>query len=369
MKIGDLRVKRYVRQRPGAPPDEVMIVEVETDDGATGKGYVAAGGANAATSLHLLRGALRDAVLGQNPLLNDQIWSRTFAIASQAGSRQLARSCVAGIDFALWDLKGRLLNVPVSDLFGNRRERIPTYANAAHVYPPEEVAETALGYVKQGHKAVKIRCTLGLTDLKDSPLRVRLTREAVGPDVKIMVDVNGSWDTDIALQQLRFWEPYNVYWLEEPVPPDDIAGYVRVRERAGATYIVGGERHVGVGEFRQLIEKRAVDMVQPNAGGNGGITEWLKIYNLAVDHDVTVSPHNLQTVHIHMAAGLPKVKWIEYLLPDNTIGVDSFRNQLLRFPPIQEEVTAEGVFLRPPEKPGLYFELDEALAEQTAVAE
>src|SRR3546814_12712672 len=93
-----------------------------------------------------------------------------------------------------------------------------------------------------------------------------------------MVDVNGSWDVDTAVQQLKAWEPYNVYWLEEPVPPHDIAGYRRVRERSGGTYIVGGEQHVGLNEFRALIGADAVDIVQPNAAITGGITDWLRIH-------------------------------------------------------------------------------------------
>jgi L-alanine-DL-glutamate epimerase-like enolase superfamily enzyme len=183
--------------------------------------------------------------------------------------------------------------------------------------------------------------------------------------VKLMVDVNGTWDVDTAIQQLKRWEPYDVYWLEEPVPPDDIPGYVRVRQRAGRTYIVGGEQHVGVLEFRQLIEQGAVDIVQPNAAITGGITDWLRIHALATLSSVPVSPWNLQMVHIHLAAGLPNVKWIEYFMADNPLL--EFQSRLFRGPVLREEATADGIFLVPPDTPGLGLALDEAVAAASLV--
>src|SRR3546814_10824095 len=107
-------------------------------------------------------------------------------------------------------------------------------------------AGRAAADVARGHRALKIRGTRSFVTPAEATERVRLVRAAIGPDVRLMVDVNGSWDVDTAVQQLKAWEPYDVYWLEEPVPPHDIAGYRRVRERSGGTYIVGGEQHVGL---------------------------------------------------------------------------------------------------------------------------
>ena len=143
------------------------------------------------------------------------------------------------------------------------------------------------------------------------------------------------------------------------------AGYVRVRQRSGQTYIVGGEQHVGVMEFRQLIEAGAVDIVQPNAALTGGITDWLRIHALATAYNMPVSPWNLQMVHIHMAAGLPNVKWIEYFMPDNPLL--EFQGKLFKGPVLRQETTEDGVFLMPPEVPGLSLELDETVAEACEV--
>lgn len=369
MKITDLSVRRY--GDPATPAGqrgpEIAIVEVSTDAGISGIGFLTTGGATGELVLALLRRGLRNAVLGQNPLLTDEVWQRMMASLPRRGGRGLAAGAIAAVDVALWDIKGKLANAPVSDLLGRRRERVATYANAAHNLPPDKLAEKARDYVTAGHTALKIRGTRSFVTLAEATERVKWVREAIGPDVKLLVDVNGSWDVDTAIQQLKAWQRYDVYWLEEPVPPDDIPGYVRVRQRAGSTYIAGGEQHAGLIEFRQLIDQGAVDVVQPNVAMTGGITDWLRIYNYATACGVPVSPWNLQTVHIHMAAGLANVKWIEYFLPDNPLL--EFQTRLFKGPLLREERTDEGVFILPPEAPGIGLALEEEFAERALIRE
>ncbi len=369
MKITDVTVRRYSASRePRADPGGIQIVEVHTDAGVTGTGFLSAGAASSDIAASLIRRNLKAVVLGEDPLLTDDLWRRMRDEAiPRRGGEGIVRTCMAAVDFALWDIKGKRLGAPVSALLGGRRHRVATYANCAHHLPPDKLAEKALSYVKRGHTALKIRGSATYVSLREATERVKHVREAVGPDVKLMVDVNGTWDVDTAIQQLKRWERYDVYWLEEPVPPDDIPGYVRIRERAGRTYIAGGEQHVGVMEFRQLIEQRAVDIVQPNAAITGGITDWLRIHALATLNSVPVSPWNLQMVHVHLAAGLPNVKWIEYFMPDNPLL--EFQSRLFTGPVLREEVTEDGVFLVPPDAPGLGLTLDDAVAAASLVPE
>ena len=367
MKITDVTVKRYRASRdPRAYGGDIQIVEVHTDAGVTGMGFVSTAAAAGDLVAILVRRNLKAVVVGEDPLLTDDLWRRMHEQAvPRRGGEGIVRTGIAAVDFALWDIKGKLLNVPVSTLLGGRRARVATYANCAHGLPPDQLAAKAAEYVKRGHTSLKIRGSF--VSVPEATERVKHVREAVGPDVKLMVDVNGTWDVDTAIQQLRRWERYDVYWLEEPVPPDDIPGYVRVRQRAGRTLIVGGEQHVGVLEFRQLIEQGAVDIVQPNAAITGGITDWLRIHALATLASVPVSPWNLQMVHIHLAAGLPNVKWIEYFMADNPLL--EFQSRLFKGPRLREEATAEGIFLVPPDAPGLGLELDEAVAAAALVPE
>jgi L-alanine-DL-glutamate epimerase-like enolase superfamily enzyme len=366
MKITDLTVKHYNASPHDQIGPSILIVDVHTDDGITGRGFTSASAATSDVMITLLRRNLKAVIVGENPLLTAELWRRMIEQAvPRRGGLGLVRTCVAAIDFALWDIKGKCLNAPVSTLFGGHRERIATYANCAHHLPADQLAERAAAYVSQGHRALKIRGTKTFVSPQEATERVKLVREAIGPDVKLMVDVNGTWDVNLAIEQLKAWERYDVYWLEEPVPPEDIPGYVRVRQRSGQTYIVGGEQHVGVMEFRQLIEAGAVDIIQPNAALTGGITDWLRIHALATAYNMPVSPWNLQMVHIHMAAGLPNVKWIEYFMPDNPLL--EFQSKLFKGPVLRQETTEDGVFLTPPEVPGLSLELDEAVAEACEV--
>ena len=371
MKITDVTVKRYSASREArADAAGIQIVEVHTDGGVTGTGFVSmasGGSAQGDVIATLIRRTLKPVLVGQDPLLTDDLWRRMYEAVPRRGGDGIVRFCIAAIDFALWDLKGKRLGAPVSALLGARRTRVPTYANCAHHLPPDALAAKAAEYVKRGHRALKIRGSATYVSLDEATARVKHVREAIGPDVKLMVDVNGTWDVDTAIQQLKRWERYDVYWLEEPVPPDDIPGYVRIRERAGRTYIVGGEQHVGVPEFRQLIERKAVDIVQPNAAITGGITDWLRIHALATLASVPVSPWNLQMVHIHMAAGLPNVKWIEYFMADNPLL--EYQSRLFKGPVLREESTDDGIVLIPPDGPGLGLELDEAVAAASLVAE
>ena len=366
MKITDVRVKRYsVSRDVRAYAGDIHVVEVHTDAGVTGLGFMPAASATSDVAATLVRRPLKAAVVGENPLLTDDLWRRMHEAVPRRGGEGIVRTCMAGVDFALWDLKGKLVQAPVSALLGGRRGRVATYANCAHGLPPDQLAAKAAEYVKRGHTALKIRGSF--VSVQEATERVKHVREAIGPDVKLMVDVNGTWDVDTAIEQLKRWERYDVYWLEEPVPPDDIPGYVRVRQRAGRTYIVGGEQHIGVLEFRQLIEQGAVDVVQPNAAITGGITDWLRIHALATLSSVPVSPWNLQMVHIQLAAGLPNVKWIEYFMADNPLL--EFQSRLFKGPRLREEATAEGIFLVPPDAPGLGLELDEAVAAAALVPE
>jgi L-alanine-DL-glutamate epimerase-like enolase superfamily enzyme len=368
MKITDVTVKRYSASRePRTDPGGIQIVEVHTDAGVTGMGFVSAGSATSDIVATLIRRNLKAAIAGENPLLAADLWRRMHETVPRRGGEGIVRFCIAAVDFALWDIKGKLLNTPVSALFGGKRGRVATYANCAHHLPPDKLAEKAASYVKQGHTALKVRGSATYVSLNEATERVKHVREAIGPNVKLMVDVNGTWDVDTAIQQLKRWERYDVYWLEEPVPPDDIPGYVRIRQRAGRTYIVGGEQHVGVMEFRQLIEQGAVDIVQPNAAITGGITDWLRIHALATLSSVPVSPWNLQMIHIHLAAGLPNVKWIEYFMADNPLL--EFQGRLFKGPVMREERTDDGIFLIPPDAPGLGLELDGAVAAAALVPE
>jgi L-alanine-DL-glutamate epimerase-like enolase superfamily enzyme len=368
MKIVDVNVRRYrapadEKPAPGYSGGEIVVVEVVTDEGLIGTGFATASPTTAPVLETFIRLTIGPVIKDQDPWCSDDLWRRMHQALPRRGGEGLMRLATAAVDFAVWDLKGKAAGVPVGVLFGSWRKRVPTYVNCAHHMAPEALAERAAAEVAHGHRALKIRGSF--VTPAEATDRVRHVRSAIGPDVRLMVDVNGTWDVDTAIQHLKLWEKYDVYWLEEPVTPLDFAGYARVRARAGQTYIAAGEQHVGASEFRQLLPH--IDVAQPNAAITGGITDWLRIYHLAVAQGIAVAPWNLQSIHMHMAAGLPHVKWIEYFQPDNALL--AFQTQLFSRPVLREEVTEEGVFLCSPKGHGLELQLDPEMAERTLVRE
>jgi len=373
MRIADMTVTRYVTMQGSdmghTKGHERILGRIHTDEGVTGTGFVSTSvfshGVMGDLAAVFLRRNLRNVILGHNPFETEKIWSRMYQVIHRFGSRGIFRKCVAAVDFALWDLKGKYLKLPVAGLMGDRRDRIPTYCNVGQQGTPDELARKAEQYVRTGHTALKIRGGSSAVPLKEATRRVAAVREAIGPDVKLMVDINGSWDADTAIRMLKEWEKYDLYWLEEPVPPEDLDGYRRVKQHAGSVYIAAGEQNAGIHDFKRFVDNGVLDIAQPNATATGGITDWLKIYHYVTTFNIPVCPWNLQHIHIQLAAGLPNVKWIEYISPDR----DYYHNLFFRGPVIREEKTEDGIFLVPPDAHGFGLELDEEVAERTMVKE
>ena len=358
MQITGIDITRY--GEPAGGDFEIIVAELKSDTGHRGTGYQMLFGASGEGTAALLRDRLGPLLIGEDPWLTGRHFARMRNSLPRRGADGIACGAIAALDTALWDLKARSIDAPLAHLFGDARDAVPTYANCAYHLPPDQLAEKALSFVAAGHRALKVRGTRSFVTPAEATARVRAVREAVGPEVRLMVDVNGTWDVDTALRQLKAWEPYDVYWLEEPVPPEQIDGYVRIRERAGSTNIVGGEQHVGLAEFQALIDRGAVDIVQPNVAVTGGITDWLAIHAYATARAVPISPWNMQMIHIHMAAGLANVKWVEYFMPDNPLL--ALKARLFAGPVMADEVREDGVYLIPPTGPGLGLELDPEVA-------
>jgi L-alanine-DL-glutamate epimerase-like enolase superfamily enzyme len=203
MKITDIAVKRYSATKPAndTPTSyvaEILVVEVTTDEALIGIGFASAPAGTGALFAGLIDAILAPAILGGNPLLTDELWRRMHGAIARRGGEGIVRICMSALDFALWDIKGKRMGVPVSTLFGAHRQLIPTYANCAHHMPADKLAGRAANDVANGHKALKIRGTRSYVTPAEATERVRQVRAAIGPDIRLMVDVNGSWDVDTA---------------------------------------------------------------------------------------------------------------------------------------------------------------------------
>src|SRR4029079_18876294 len=338
----------------------------------TGIGEAGLGGGATAT---VIEKDLAPLLIGQDPLLIEGLWQKMFARTRQYGRRGVVMHAISGIDIALWDIAGKVAKLPVWKLLGGARDRVEAYASGGFYQEGKGVdgiAGEAEGYRARGFKGMKmkigrnpstqthLRQLIGNAEFcevepAEDIARVAAVRKGLGPAAKLMVDVNCAWSPSFAIEMGRAMEPYNLYWIEEPVATDDIDGSAEVA-RALHTPIAGYETEVGLYGFRELIDRGAVDIVQLALAWSGGFSESRRIAAYAQAHHRMVAPHAfagavLLVASLHFAAAIPNGLVLEWDQNPNAI-----REELLQEP---LKLESDGT-IKAPEHPALGIELDRA---------
>lgn len=348
------------------PPDRVtnVLVRVRTEEGAEGLGLVGIGSPAAAV---VVEQHLAPQVIGRSAFDVELLWDRMFRSTVNIGRKGLVIEAISAVDIALWDIKGNLLGQPVYNLLGGKvRPRIRAYVSQSYALEDlGRVRDEAAGYVAQGFTALKMRFGYGPADGREGMRRnralVETVREAIGPDVELMADAYMGWDARYAIEMIRRVEDLDLSWVEEPVMPDDLEGYERVRA-AVRTPIAGGEHEFTRWGFRDLIARKVVDILQPDVNRMGGITEARKVWALASAHGLPVIPHSSQAHNAHLIVShldSPLIEWF----PDDTLRCGYLiHNELF----IGEPRPVDG-YVEVADRPGLGIELNgDVLAELRA---
>jgi L-alanine-DL-glutamate epimerase-like enolase superfamily enzyme len=282
-----------------------LIVEVFTDAGHIGIG-------NAALSPRITKQTidvyLKPLLIGRDPFDVEFLWQLMYRQTMAFGRKGVGMVAISAVDIALWDVLGKATGQPVFRLLGGRtKQRIPVYASRLYSQPPDQLAEEAQQYKQEGYTAMKLRFGWGPVDGAAGMQRnlelVRTVREVVGDEVDIMADAYMGWNLDYARRMVPLLERYNLRWLEEPVIPDDLSGYVQLKAM-NRIPIAGGEHEFTIYGFRELLDARAVDYIQFDTNRVGGISQARKIAALAEAHSVPVVPHagQMHNYHIVMAS-------------------------------------------------------------------
>ncbi len=258
-------------------------------------------------------------IIGKDADFIEEIWEELFQKTTRWGRRGFILASIGAVDIALWDLMGKTSGKPFYRLIGGYRKEVPTYANTAHDLSPNELALKAKEYVNMGFDTVKIRGSLTAVSPEIATERIKKVREEVGDNIKILVDLNGTYKLDLAIRTLKRWEKYNLFWVEEPVHPNNIESFKRLKREINIP-IATGEQHGTIEDFKLLLESEAVDIIQPDPVYVGGVTEWLNVSAMAKAYGVPVSPHLNQIVSAHLVASRNNTMWIEYTPPDNPLG-------------------------------------------------
>jgi L-alanine-DL-glutamate epimerase-like enolase superfamily enzyme len=339
-----------------------LVIKVHTDEGIVGIGEVdSAPEAVAALvereSSHAIAGSLRDLLIGEDPRDVERLWRKMYRGLIYIGRRGIALHALSGIDIALWDIKGKAEGKPVYELLGGaKREEVRAYASRLMPDTPEETAEAVTALCEDGFTAVK----LGWGPLGRDPAHdVRLAaaaKEAAGDECEILIDAGFGYGADAktAIGVARELEQLGIFWLEEPFEPDEYEAYAELAD-AVEIRVAAGEQDTTVWGFRELIERGHVDLVQPDVTRCGGITEWLRIAELARSRGVETVPHAwksgiIKAASLQCNAVIPDALFQEYCVADTPINQTLTRERL----PVQN-----GGTIRIPTEPGIGVTLDD----------
>ncbi|WP_340563306.1 mandelate racemase/muconate lactonizing enzyme family protein [Streptomyces sp. GSL17-111] len=293
---------------PDVPANHLVVARLELDDGRTGTGFSWTPRAGASAVHALLMRDCKEAVLGL-PAHPETVWDLLWNRLHEAGSGGVTTLAMAAVDTALWDLRAAAAGHGLADELGRRRESVPVYGSGINLhYTRDELVAQVGRCVARGASAVKIK--VGHASCAVDAERVAAVREAIGPDVLLMIDANQRWDLLRARRALTALAPHDPYWIEEPLLADDLTGHVRLRRECGLPVAVG-ENIRTVHGFKQWLDAGACDVVQPNVARVGGITPFRRIAELAALYSVPVVPHLLPDVSGQLACALPLPTMVE----------------------------------------------------------
>lgn len=346
------------------------VVEIATDEGITGFGECYG---PAAVAKAVIDTQLKPRVIGRDPFDVEVVWEDLYNRIKDYGLAGMTISAISGIDIALWDIVGRAAGKPVHKLIGGAyRDEVVPYATGLYFIDMdrliEEAVEEATDYARQGFRAIKMK--IGLGDLKLDAARVAAVRRAIGPGVKLAVDANHCFSVPNAIRLGRMLEEQDVLWFEEPISPEDHDGYVEVT-RALDVAVAGGENDFTRWGFRDIIARKAMDIVQPDLCAAGGFSECRKIATLASAFGVECVPHAWGS-----AIGLAATVQFLAALPDQPPALRPMPPMLefeqtpnpLRDHLATTPIAQKGGVVKVPGGPGLGIEIDRKVLQQYKVA-
>jgi D-galactarolactone cycloisomerase len=349
----------------------VIVVEVRTDDGLAGYGQI-----HGAPVKEICDWVARfgDVVRGMDALAHVAVWEKLFGLTSPRpggtvgsdglppplprSARPEIMAAIAGIDIALWDIKGKAAGMPVFRLLGAENKPVFTYATGGYYAedaPSDACAAELAGFVAKGYKAVKLKTGAG--SISEEAARIRAAREAVGKETLLMLDMNAAYDLPRCIEFARAVESYDIFWLEEPLhwylQPADFARLAQ----ATPIPLAHGERELTRFTVRDFIAAGAIRYVQFDSTRYAGFTESLRVAQLAEQHGVMISPHHAPELHAHLVAAFPQAGF----------AVESHggsEREPLWFGLFKERAEVRGSHVHLSEKPGFGIEIDWAFAKK-----
>lgn len=294
-----------------------------------------------------------DKIKGENPFDVERIWDRMYRFERKPVAKGDYIKAMGSVDIAVWDIIGKALNLPVHRVLGGFQKKIRVYAAGGYYQEGKstlDLAKEMEGYVAEGFRAVKMK--VGGASFNEDVERVRAVRDAIGPDVDLLIDANNKWVAYEAILFGRAIQKYNPFWFEEPVEPDDFKGCAEVKQALDMA-IVAGENEYTIWGCKDLIEAGSADILNLDTVKAGGITEYRKIAALASAFHIPVAPHGNPHMAVHLLASTPNT-----LIMETYPGIKSQYNPVLPLFPVKDG------YVDVPMTPGLGIDGDPKIIEK-----
>lgn len=330
---------------------DYTLVRIETEDGTMGVGFCYGGNLAGGLVRMAVRELFAPMLVGEDSHRTEGLWHEMYQLALLHGRAGSVMRAISIIDNALWDRNARAAGLPLYKYLGSAADtRVPAYASGGYYLDgktPDMLGQELADYVGQGFRAVKMK--VGRGGLAFEEARIKAAREAIGPDVLLMLDANNAW-TDIvtARRYTAVYEPYNPFWIEEPFNPDDIQNHARLSQLTSIP-VATGEIEAGRWRFKELLDQKAASILQADAAVCGGITEWRRIAATAASYGIDMWPHWFHDLHVHLVASTPNSGMVEYFAGDKVLNFRKLLNHQLEF---------EDGDLILPSRAGLGFDFD-----------
>ncbi len=288
----------------------LVVVKITTDDGASSFGYTysvgEAGGSAIAT---LIRDNLAPLIIGEDPRRIEAIWNKLWWAVHYVGRGGIAMFGISAIDLALWDMKAKLADEPLWRFLGGHDNKTECYGGGIDFdMTIDQLLAQTQGFLDAGIHAIKMK--IGRDSISEECERIAAVRNLIGPDKKLMVDVNMKWSVEMSLRAVREFDQYDLYWIEEPTIPDDIEGLRRI-ETEGPIAVCTGENLHSVYEFKTLIADAGVSFPDADMSNMGGITALMKVAHIAEAYNRRLTTHGIQEMHVSCLAAIPNASLLE----------------------------------------------------------
>ena len=288
----------------------LIVVHLVDESGRVGLGYTYTPNAIGASAVwKIIESDLAPLLQHVDPDAIDAIWQKMWWHLHFVGRGGMASFAMAAVDIALWDLRGHRESLALWRLLGGRDPEVPAYAGGIDLYlPTESLLSQAKDFLGQGFRAIKMK--VGRQQILEDVERVQAMRNLLGPNFPLMADANMGWSIDQAIKAVDALSQFDLYWLEEPLIPEDLEGHERLG-RESSIPIATGENLHSVHEFEHLINYGHVDFPEPDAATLGGITPWMRVAELAQSKGLPVTSHGIHDVHVHLLAGISNASYLE----------------------------------------------------------